>query len=152
MGWSRFPCERHFSLRFDGDPVSMSKLVVVLSGSGERVDTVARRCRGGVATAGAARAASSPAVLFAVAYTEVPADDIDASGAGPSAKIWLAARTRRGGRREDDGCALLCDAERETGASGSVGSGVTPGAAVAKFWRASSTTSAADHQQARPRV
>jgi len=47
MGRRRLPCDLHFSLRFDGEPVSISKLTF-LSGSRDRVVTVARRGLDGV--------------------------------------------------------------------------------------------------------
>jgi hypothetical protein len=48
MGRRRLPCDLHFSLRFEGEPVSTSKLTCFLGGSGDRVETVARRGLGGV--------------------------------------------------------------------------------------------------------
>ena len=46
--WKRFACDLLFSLRFEGEPSSVSAGAGEETGSGERVETVARRRLEGV--------------------------------------------------------------------------------------------------------
>jgi hypothetical protein len=107
MGRRRFPWDLDFSLRFDGEPVSISKLTCFLRGSGDRLVTVARRGLDGVDVAripGTLLASSQGkagrvlSTLGASSWVKADVDEVFWS-----LKIWLALKALRG-RRDD--CAV----------------------------------------------
>ena len=126
MGRRRLPCDLDFPLRFDGEPVSMSKLTCFLSAeSGDRLVIVARRSLRGVDVARKSSTwfVSSEGIggrvlstLDGSMSTEADIDDVLGSP-----KIWLAASTLRG-RREEDRLACIWETERDMG--GGMGRGV----------------------------
>src|ERR1700734_2011850 len=96
IGRSRLPCDLDFSLRFDGEPVSTSKLACSLSAAGDRVVIVARRGLGGVDAArkSVTRLASSEGIGGRVLSTLPGAStltEVDIDDALRSLNIWLAA-------------------------------------------------------------
>lgn len=75
--WNRLPCDLLFSLRLEGDAGSRVKVGGDMTGPGEPVETVARRCLVGVVISGGNRllldkeaAVLSAAVVLTVAYAE----------------------------------------------------------------------------------
>lgn len=166
MGRNIFPCDLDFSFRFDGDPQSSSSSA--FAGMGERVVTVARRCRRGVSmialsTSGAADkdtlvdtrengsvvSACETLSLFAVTYADVDCSCKPAS----RENISLAASIRRGRRERFADVFVLfvlerlrpAAAVRDTGAIGKGGRGESTWVPVlANVWRASSTTPVVD--------
>lgn len=150
--WKRFAYDLLFSLRFEGEPSSVSAGAGEETGSGERVETVARRRLEGVWISGiknwllsAGGEVGSVQLLSAVEVL-IPTNEEGAvvaidwsTGLVPfSSKIWLAARTRRGSRV--DRLPLFPEAFRDKG-KGRGGRGASCREDEAKFIRASSTTS-----------
>lgn len=105
---SKLPCDFDFSLRLEGELVSMSKLDLVFSTSGDRLVIVARRGLGGVVTATKSVAPLGPSegnagsVLSTPgAFTVTNADmEVLAFVGSIVAKISFAAKTLRGRREE----------------------------------------------------